>query len=556
MAVSPLAGLPATSASLIDPAHLIDAYYTIHPNSSDPAQRVSFGTSGHRGTALNGSFNERHILAIAQAICAYRAQARISGPLFIGIDTHILSEPAFMTALEVLAANGVELRVSLPRAEVGLTDVEYTPTPAISHAILAYNRRGPSAQADGIVITPSHNPPEDGGFKYNPPHGGPADSGITKFIQDLANSLLEAKLAGVKRVPFENALKASTTQRHDFIGEYVAGLGGVIDMDVIRASAIKMGVDPLGGAGVHYWAPIAERYKLNLEVVNKAVDPTFRFMTLDWDGKIRMDPSSPYAMRGLIALKDRFDIAFACDTDHDRHGIVAKSCGLMPPNEYLAVCISYLYRDRTGWPAGAAVGKTVVSSSMIDRVAAGIGRKVYEVPVGFKWFVDGLVNGSLGFAGEESAGASFLACDGSAWSTDKDGIIAALLSAEITARGGKDPGEIYADLCEKYGRPVYERIDAPANAEQRARLGKLSAKDIPVSELAGDKIDSVLTNAPGDGNAIGGIKVTSKDGWFAARPSGTEDVYKIYAESFQDRDHLQRIQKEAQAMIAQVLDKA
>jgi len=555
MAISPLAGQPATAAPLIDVARLIDAYYSIHPNLSDPGQRVSFGTSGHRGTALNGSFNERHILAIAQAIFAYRAQAHIAGPLFIGIDTHALSEPAFISALEVLAANGVELRIAMARAATGLTDVEYTPTPAISHAIIAYNRDKPKELADGIVITPSHNPPEDGGFKYNPPHGGPADGAITKFIQDLANSLLEAKLAGVKRVPFADALKASTTQRHDFIGEYVAGLGSVIDMDVIRASGIKMGVDPLGGAGVHYWAPIAERYKLNLEVVNKTVDPTFRFMTLDWDGKIRMDPSSQYAVRGLIALKDRFDIAFACDTDHDRHGIVAKSCGLMPPNDYLAVCISYLYPQRSAWPAGAAVGKTVVSSSMIDRVAAGIGRKVYEVPVGFKWFVDGLVNASLGFAGEESAGASFLARDGSAWATDKDGIIAALLSAEITARGGKDPGEVYADLCGKYGRPVYERIDAPANAEQRATLAKLSAKDIPVTELAGDKIDSVLTNAPGDGNAIGGIKVISKDGWFAARPSGTEDVYKIYAESFQDRDHLQRIQKEAQAMIAQVLNK-
>ncbi len=555
MAISPLAGQPATAAPLIDVARLIDAYYSIHPNSSDPGQRVSFGTSGHRGTALNGSFNERHILAIAQAICAYRAQASISGPLFIGIDTHALSEPAFMSALEVLAANGVELRIAMARATTGLTDVEYTPTPAVSHAIIAYNRSQPKALADGIVITPSHNPPEDGGFKYNPPHGGPADSDITTFVQNLANSLLEAKLAGVKRMPFADALKASTTQRHDFIGEYVAGLGSVIDMDVIRASGIKMGVDPLGGAGVHYWAPIAERYKLNLEVVNKTVDPTFRFMTLDWDGKIRMDPSSPYAMRGLIALKDRFDIAFACDTDHDRHGIVTKSSGLMPPNEYLAVCISYLYPQRNAWPAGAAVGKTVVSSSMIDRVTAGIGRKVYEVPVGFKWFVEGLVNASLGFAGEESAGSSFLARDGSVWATDKDGIIAALLSAEITARGGKDPGEVYAGLCDKYGRPVYERIDAPANAEQRAALLKLSAKDIPVTELAGDKIDSVLTNAPGDGSAIGGIKVITKDGWFAARPSGTEDVYKIYAESFQDRDHLRRIQKEAQAMIAQVLDK-
>jgi phosphoglucomutase len=555
MAISPLAGQPATAAPLIDPARLVDAYYTNRPDPGDPGQRVSFGTSGHRGTALNGSFNERHILAISQAICAYRAQAKISGPLFIGIDTHALSEPAFMSALEVLAANGVELRMAMRRETAGLTDVEYTPTPAISHAIIAYNRSKPAALADGIVITPSHNPPEDGGFKYNPPHGGPADSGITKFIQDLANSLLDKKLEGVKRVPFADALRAATTQRHDFIGEYVAGLGSVIDMDVIRGSGIKMGVDPLGGAGVHYWGPIAERYQLNLEVVNKTVDPTFRFMTLDWDGKIRMDPSSPYAMRGLIALKDRFDIAFACDTDHDRHGIVAKSCGLLPPNEYLAVCISYLYPQRSAWPPGAAVGKTVVSSSMIDRVAAGIGRKVYEVPVGFKWFVEGLASGSLGFAGEESAGASFLARDGAAWSTDKDGIIAALLAAEITARGGKDPGEIYGGLCAKYGRPVYERIDAPANAEQRARLGKLSAKDIPASELGGDKIASVLTSAPGDGNAIGGIKVITKDGWFAARPSGTEDVYKIYAESFQDRDHLRRIQKEAQAMIAQVLEK-
>ena len=403
------------------------------------------------------------------------------------------------------------------------------------------------------MITPSHNPPEDGGFKYNPPHGGPADSGITKLVQDLANAFLESKLAGVKRMPFADALKAATTRRHDFIGEYVSGLATVIDMDLIRDSGIKMGVDPLGGAGVHYWGPIAERYGLNLEVVNKTVDPTFRFMTLDWDGKIRMDPSSPYAMRGLIGLKDRFDIAFACDTDHDRHGIVAKSCGLMPPNEYLAVCISYLYRQRSGWPASAAVGKTVVSSSMIDRVSAGMGRKVYEVPVGFKWFVEGLVNGSLGFAGEESAGASFLARDGSAWSTDKDGIIAALLSAEITARSGKDPGEIYADLCAEHGRPVYERIDAPATAEQRARLGKLSPKDIPVSELGGEKIETVLTNAPGDGNPIGGIKVVTKNGWFAARPSGTEDVYKIYAESFQDHDHLKRIQREAQVLIAQVL---
>jgi len=554
MPISPLAGQPAESASLIDPARLIADYYAIHPDPGVAAQRVSFGTSGHRGSASDGSFNEPHILAITQAICAYRQQARIGGPLFIGIDTHILSEPAFASALEVLAANGVETRIALARpGPVGLVDVDYTPTPAISHAIIQYNRSGTPAKADGIVITPSHNPPEDGGFKYNPPHGGPADSGITKFIQDLANTLLEGKFSGVKRLPLDAAMKAATTQRHDFIGEYVSGLGTVIDMDLLRDSGIKMGVDPLGGAGVHYWSPIAERYRLNLEVVNKTVDPTFRFMTRDWDGKIRMDPSSPYAMRGLIGLKDRFDIAFACDTDHDRHGIVTESGGLMPPNEYLSVCISYLYQQRTGWPAGAVIGKTVVSSSMIDRVSAGIGRKVYEVPVGFKWFVDGLVNGSLGFAGEESAGASFLAKDGSAWSTDKDGIIAALLSAEITARSGKDPGDIYSGLCEKYGRPVYERIDAPANAGQRARLGKLSPKDIPVTELGGEKIDAVLTTAPGDGNAIGGIKVATQSGWFAARPSGTEDVYKIYAESFLDREHLRRIQGEAQSIVTQVL---
>jgi phosphoglucomutase len=557
MPVSPLAGQPAESASLIDPARLIDAYYAIQPDPGVAAQRVSFGTSGHRGSALSGSFNEPHILAITQAICAHRGSAGISGPLFLGIDTHILSEPAFVSALEVLAANGVEVRIAPPRpGPAGLTDADYTPTPAISHAILQHNRNRTSALADGIVVTPSHNPPEDGGFKYNPPHGGPADTGITKAIQDLANAFLENRLAGVKRTPFAGALQAPTTQRHDFIGEYVSGLGSVIDMDVIRDSGIRMGVDPLGGAGVHYWGPIAERYRLNLDVVNQTVDPTFRFMTLDWDGKIRMDPSSPYAMRSLIALKDRFDIAFACDTDHDRHGIVAKSCGLMPPNEYLAVCISYLFRQRGGWPAGAAAGKTVVSSSMIDRVSTGIGRKVYEVPVGFKYFVEGLLKASLGFAGEESAGASFLARDGAAWSTDKDGIIAALLSAEITARGGKDPGEVYAGLCREYGRPVYERIDAPATAEQRARLGRLSPQDIPATELGGDKIESVLTNAPGDGSPIGGIKVVAKDGWFAARPSGTENVYKIYAESFRDHDHLKRIQQEAQAIVAQVLQPA
>jgi len=556
MPISPLAGHPTEPASLIDPARLVDAYYSIRPDPDVPEQRVSFGTSGHRGTALHASFNELHILAVTQAICAYRRQACIGGPLFLGIDTHVLSEPAFITALEVLAGNDVEVRIAPARkGPAGLTNVEYTPTPAVSHAILLHNRSASTASADGIVITPSHNPPEDGGFKYNPPHGGPADSGITKFVQDLANAFLENKLVDVKRMPFAAALQAATTRRHDYITEYVSGLATVIDMDLLRDSGIKMGVDPLGGAGVHYWAPIAERYGLNLEVVNPSVDPTFRFMTLDWDGKIRMDPSSPYAMRSLIGLKDRFDIAFACDTDHDRHGIVAKSCGLLPPNEYLAVCLSYLYRQRTGWPTTAAVGKTVVSSSMIDRVSAEIGRKVYEVPVGFKFFVDGLLNRTLGFAGEESAGASFLGRDGSPWSTDKDGIIAALLSAEITARSGKDPGEIYTVLTETNGRPVYERIDAPATSEQRAKLAKLSPHNIPVSELAGEHIDTVLTTAPGDGSPIGGIKVVTRNGWFAARPSGTEDVYKIYAESFRGRDHLSQIQQEAQSMIAGVFNR-
>src|SRR5580704_11558148 len=503
MGINPHAGEPVQPSNLVNVARLVTAYYSDRPDPAVAAQRVSFGTSGHRGSALNQAFNEWHILAITQAICIYRRQQGIDGPLFLGIDTHPLSEPAFATALEVLSANDVQVMIAAGR--------EYTPTPAISHAILNYNKGRKTGLADGIVVTPSHNPPEDGGFKYNPPHGGPAGSDITGFVQSQANAFLGAKLEGVKRTPFGEALRSSNTHSHDFVSEYVADLIHAIDLDVIRDSGLKLGVDPLGGAGVHYWAPIAERYRLNLTVVNQEVDPTFRFMTLDWDGKIRMDPSSPYAMRSLIALKDKFDIAFACDTDHDRHGVVTKSSGLMPPNEYLAVCISYLYPQRSAWPAGAAVGKTVVSSGMIDRVAAGIGRKVYEVPVGFKWFVEGLVNASLGFAGEESAGASFLAQDGSAWATDKDGIIAALLSAEITARSGKDPGEIYSGLCEKYGRPVYERIDAPAKAEQRARLGKLSPKDITVSELAGEKIEQALTTAPGDGNPIGGIKVISEN---------------------------------------------
>jgi phosphoglucomutase len=545
MAISPDAGQPAKASNLVDVALLVTAYFTDRPDPAIPTQRVSFGTSGHRGSSLNRAFNEWHILAIAQAISAHRKEQGIDGPLFIGIDTHALSEPAFASALEVLAANQVQLMI----APTG----EYTPTPAVSHAILNFNRGRKTGMADGIVITPSHNPPEDGGFKYNPPHGGPAGSDITAAIQKKANQLLEAKLAGVQRVSVTEALGAGTTHTHDFIAEYVADLGNVIDFDVIRGAKLKLGVDPLGGAGVHYWPRIQERYGLNLTVINETVDPTFRFMTLDWDGRIRMDPSSPYAMRQLIDHKDKFDVTFACDTDHDRHGVVTRSAGLLPPNHYLAVCIHYLFPNRTGWRKDAAVGKTVVSSSMIDRVAAKLGRKVLEVPVGFKWFVDGLLGGSLGFAGEESAGASFLARDGSAWSTDKDGIIAALLSAEITAGTGHDPGEIYAALEQEFGQSAYERIDAPANAEQRAALAKLAPHDITANQLAGEKIQSILTSAPGDGSPIGGIKVIAENGWFAARPSGTEDVYKIYAESFRGADQLKRIQEEAQSMVGAVL---
>jgi phosphoglucomutase len=545
VAISPAAGQPAEASNLVDVARLVTAYFVDRPDPKIPAQRVSFGTSGHRGSSLHRAFNEWHILGIAQAICAQRKEQGIDGPLFLGIDTHALSEPAFASALEVLAANQVQVMIA--------PDGEYTPTPAVSHAILNFNRGRKTGLADGIVITPSHNPPEDGGFKYNPPHGGPAGSEITGAIQRQANQLLEGGLAGVKRVTLAEALGAATTRRHDFMAEYVADLGQVIDFEVIRGAKLNLGVDPLGGAGVHYWARIGEQYGLNLTVVNDTVDPTFRFMTLDWDGRIRMDPSSPYAMRRLIGLKDKFDVAFACDTDHDRHGIVTRSAGLLPPNHYLAVSVHYLFENRAGWRKDAAVGKTVVSSSMIDRVAAKLGRKVLEVPVGFKWFVDGLLSGSLGFAGEESAGASFLARDGSAWSTDKDGIIAALLSAEITARTGRDPGEIYAALERENGESAYERIDALANAEQRAALAKLSPPDIHVAQLAGEKIQSILTRAPGDGNPIGGIKVIAENGWFAARPSGTEVVYKIYAESFRGREHLKRIQEEAQSIVAGVL---
>jgi len=545
MAVNPRAGEPAQASDLANIPRLVTAYFADHPDPHIPGQRVSFGTSGHRGSSLHQTFNEWHILATTQAICVYRREQKIDGPLFLGIDTHALSEPAFVSALEVLAANNIEVRIA---PEGG-----YTPTPSVSHAILKFNRNRTTGLADGIVITPSHNPPEDGGFKYNPPHGGPADSRITSFVQARANQILENGLADVKRITFEKALHAPTTRVHDFLAEYVADLRQVVDLEVIRGSKIKMGVDPLGGAGVHYWGPIADRYGLDLTVVNETIDPTFSFMTLDWDGRIRMDPSSPHAMRRLIELKNKFDIAFACDTDHDRHGIVTRTSGLLPPNHYLSVCVHYLYGNRTGWSKDAAVGKTVVSSSMIDRVTAKLGRKLYEVPVGFKWFVEGLLSGALGFGGEESAGASFLCRDGSIWSTDKDGLIAALLSAEITARLGKDPGEIYRELVREHGEPFYERIDAPASADQRAALAKLSAADVSATQLAGEKIQDILTNAPGDGNPIGGLKVIAQNGWFAARPSGTEDVYKIYAESFRDRGHLAQIQQEAQTIVGSVL---
>jgi phosphoglucomutase len=542
---NPLAGKPVPPDLLVNVPRLVAAYYTGQPDPSLRDQRVSFGTSGHRGSSFACAFNEAHILAITQAICRYRAQQGTDGPLFIGFDTHALSEPAFRTAMEVLAANGVAALIA--------ANDEYTPTPAISHAILTYNRGRHSGLADGIVITPSHNPPEDGGFKYNPTHGGPAGSDATKTIEDAANDLLTNHLNGVKRVTYEQALHSSTTQRHDFVDAYVADLGNIIDMEAIRGAGLKLGVDPLGGAGVHYWPVIAEKHRLNLTITNHAVDPTFRFMTLDWDGRIRMDPSSPYAMRSLIGLKDQFDVAFACDTDHDRHGVVAKSAGLLPPNHYLAACIHYLFANRPEWSADAAVGKTVVSSSMIDRVTAKLGRNLFEVPVGFKWFVDGLLDGKLGFGGEESAGASFLRRDGTVWSTDKDGLIAALLAAEMTARTGRDPGEIYAGLAREFGDSAYERIDAPATHEQKAALAKLSPQSIHVSELAGDPITQILTAAPGDKQSIGGLKVASASGWFAARPSGTEEIYKIYAESFRGQDHLRRIQDEARQIVAQAL---
>jgi phosphoglucomutase len=545
MKINPLAGKSAEPSMLGNVPRLVTAYYTEIPDASVPEQRVAFGTSGHRGSAFAKTFNEWHVIAISQAICLYRRQHNIDGPLFLGIDTHALSVPACASALEVLAANDVEVMIA--------ENDEYTPTPAVSHAILTYNRGRDKGLADGIVMTPSHNPPEDGGFKYNPPNGGPSDTDVTRWIEGKANEFLENGLHGAKRIPFEQALRAATTHRHDYLNAYVSDLGSVLDMEAIHGASIRMGVDPLGGAGVHYWARIAERYGLNLTVVNEAVDPTFRFMTVDWDGRIRMDPSSPYAMQSLIGLKDRFDVAFACDTDHDRHGIVTRSAGLIPPNHYLAVAIRYLFQHRPLWRKDAAVGKTVVSSAMIDRVAAKLGRRLYEVPVGFKWFVDGLLDGSLGFGGEESAGASFVRLDGSVWTTDKDGIVPALLSAEITARLGRDPGEIYGDLARDFGAPVFERIDAPATSTQKAMLSKLSAQRVKSKELAGEKIQSILTRAPGNDASIGGLKVVAESGWFAARPSGTEDIYKIYAESFRGEDHLHHILEEAQKIVSDAL---
>jgi phosphoglucomutase len=545
MKVSPLAGKPAPESILANIPRLVTDYYALKPDPAETMQKVAFGTSGHRGTSLESSFNEEHILAITQAICLHRRQQGIDGPLFIGIDTHALSEPAFASALEVLAANEVDVMID--------NRDSFTPTPVVSHAILAHNRGRSSGLADGIVVTPSHNPPEDGGFKYDPPSGGPADSATTKWIQDNANELIAGGLKKVRRISFAKAKSATTTHRHDYMGAYISDLGSVIDFDAIRAAGLQLGVDPLGGAGVFYWGMIADDYKLPLKVVSEVVDATFRFMTVDWDGRIRMDCSSPWAMQRLIGLEDKFDVAWACDPDHDRHGIVAKSAGLLNPNHYLAVAISYLFTHRLDWPAGAAVGKTVVSSSMIDRVASGLGRALKEVPVGFKWFVDGLVTGSLGFGGEESAGASFLRRDGSVWTTDKDGIILGLLAAEMTAVTGKDPGELYRDLTSQYGDPAYERIDAPATPEQKKILAGLTARDIAESELAGEKIISIMTTAPGSDNPIGGVKVITEGGWFAARPSGTENVYKLYAESFGGAEHLKRIQSEAQEIVNRAL---
>jgi phosphoglucomutase len=544
MAVSPDAGKPIDPARLVDLPRLVTAYFSGKPDPSVAAQRVSFGTSGHRGSALHHSFNEDHIAAITQAICQHRAAHGVTGPLFIGIDTHALSVPALATALEVLAANDVETMIDQHDG--------YTPTPVISHAILSYNRGRTEGLADGIVVTPSHNPPEDGGFKYNAPNGGPADTDVTGWIERTANAFLEAKLAGVRRIPYARALNLAHVHRYDYVTPYVADLGEVIDMAAIRAAGVRIGIDPLGGAATQYWQPVIERYGIAATIVNKVIDPTFRFMTADWDGKIRMDCSSPYAMTGLIGMRDDFDVAFATDTDADRHGIVTRSAGLMNPNHYLATAVSYLFANRPDWGGGCGVGKTIVSSSLIDRVAAQLGRRLVEVPVGFKWFVGGLLDSSLGFGGEESAGASFLRRDGSVWTTDKDGLILGLLAAEITARTGHDPGEAYTKITQDLGAPFYERIDAPATAEQRRLLKALSPEQFAMTELAGEPVSATLTRAPGDNQPIGGLKVASANGWFAVRPSGTEDVYKLYAESFRSQDHLRQIQQQAQAAVTRM----
>ena len=543
MAISEHAGRPADPSTLVDVDGLVRAYFETRPDPTNPAQRVAFGTSGHRGSSLNGAFNEAHIAATTEAICRYRESQGTDGPLFIGRDTHALSEPAFLTALRVLAAHDVDIRVDAADG--------YTPTPAISHAILVHNRGRHEGLGDGIVVTPSHNPPEDGGFKYNPPNGGPADTDVTSWIQDEANRLLEADLAGVRRVPVEHARARATG--YDFVATYVEDLASVIDMDVIRASGLRLGVDPLGGASVAYWPAIRERYGLDLTITNDVVDPQFGFMTRDWDGRIRMDPSSPYAMARLVELRDRFDVAFANDTDADRHGIVTPSAGLLNPNHFLSCAVAHLFGGWREWRDDVAVGKTLVSSAMIDRVTADLGRRLLEVPVGFKWFVPGLVDGSLGFGGEESAGASFLRRDGSVWTTDKDGIIACLLAAEMTARSGRDPGLAYQALTERFGAPVYRRIDAPATPAQKAVLAKLSPEQVSASTLAGDPVTAILTTAPGNGAPIGGLKVMTEHGWFAARPSGTENVYKIYAESFRDEEHLARIIEEAQTVVGRAL---
>src|SRR5579871_635767 len=527
--------------TLVDIPRLITAYYALHPDAAVPAQRVAFGTSGHRGSSLDASFNDDHIATITQAIVKYRATQHTLGPLFLAKDTHALSEPAFTTALEVLAANDIETIID--------EHLGYTPTPALSHAILTRNQNSKLHRADGIVITPSHNPPEDGGFKYNPPSGGPADTSATKWIENRANDLIAAGLKGVKRISYFRALSADKTYRHDYITAYVDDLANVIDFDILKGTDLKLAVDPLGGAGVHYWPRIAERYKLPIEILNRHVDPTFRFMTCDWDGRIRMDCSSPYAMASMIANKNKYDVAFAADTDHDRHGIVTSTTGLLNPNHYLAVCIQYLFTHRPEWKSSVGIGKTLVSSSIIDRVAKGLNRPLLEVPVGFKWFVDGLLDGSLGFVGEESAGATFLRRNGQVWTTDKDGLIPGLLAAEMTARTSKDPGDIYRELTAKYGAPTYQRIDAAATKEQKAKLAKLSPSQVTAKELAGEPITAILTEAPGNHAPIGGLKVTTENGWFAARPSGTEDVYKIYAESFKGATHLKQIQTEAQHLV-------